>query len=134
DTVVLELVVNCLPRLSAVVRALDHLPEPPAGLRRIDPVRVRWRALQVVNLPAREVRAADIPLLAPGVRCQDERTLACTDQNSHSTHSTLLPLLYVSRFPECDAVTTLVQLLPNRTHAPEGPAKGSPLRQAGVTA
>ena len=58
DAVVRELVADRLPRLAAVVGALDHLPEPAAGLRRIQPVRVGGRALEVVDLPAREVGAA----------------------------------------------------------------------------
>ena len=65
---VLEFVADRLPRLAAVIGALDHLPEPAAGLRRKQPVRVNGRPLEVINLPAREVGAADIPLLALAVR------------------------------------------------------------------
>ena len=57
-----------LPRLAAVVRALDDLAEPSAGLRSIDPVRVGRRALQVVHLPARKVGTAHLPLFALAVR------------------------------------------------------------------
>src|SRR5438132_390220 len=53
-----------LPRLAAVVRALDDLSEPAAGLRCIDAVRVHRRTLQVVHLPPCKVRTAHIPLLA----------------------------------------------------------------------
>ena len=42
-----------LPGLAAVVRALDHLPEPAARLRGVEPVRIGRRALEVVDLPAR---------------------------------------------------------------------------------
>jgi len=38
DAVVGELVTRRLPRRAAVVGALDHLPEPATGLRRIQPV------------------------------------------------------------------------------------------------
>src|SRR5580704_7138 len=72
--------VPCLP---AVIGSLNQLSEPPAGLRRIQPVRVRGRSLHVVNLPAREVRAADVPLVALTVRLQNESAFARTDQNSH---------------------------------------------------
>ena len=89
--VVLELVADGLPGLAAVVRALDHLPEPAAGLRRIEPVRVGRRALEVVDLPAREVGAADLPLLALAVGRQDERAFARADQNSYSAHCVFLP-------------------------------------------
>ena len=90
DAVVDELVADRLPGLAAVVGALDHLPEPAAGLRRVQPVRVGGRALEVVDLPAREVRAADVPLLALAVRRQDERALARADQYSYPAHPQLL--------------------------------------------
>ena len=86
DAVVDELVAHRLPRLAAVVGALDQLPEPAAGLRRVQPVRIDGRALQVIDLPAREVRAADVPLLALAVRRQDERALARANQYSYSAH------------------------------------------------
>ena len=86
DAVVDELVAHRLPGLAAVVGTLDHLPEPAARLRRIQPVRVHRRTLQMVNLPAREVRAADIPLIALAVRCQHERALACANQYAYVAH------------------------------------------------
>src|ERR1700730_14430020 len=91
DAVVHELVAHGIPRLATVVGALDHLPEPAAGLRRIQPVRVNGRALQMVDLPTPKVRAADLPPLALAVRCQDERALPCTHQNPYSAHPFLLP-------------------------------------------
>src|SRR5437868_2817246 len=84
-SVVNELVADRLPGLSTVIRALDHLPEPAAGLRRIDPVRVNGRALEMIDLPACEVRSTDLPSFALSIRSQDERTLACTRQNPHFT-------------------------------------------------
>ena len=78
--VVDELVADRLPGLAAVVRALDHLPEPAAGLRRVDAVRVSGRAFEMIHLPARKVRAADLPFLALAVRGQDERALFGADQ------------------------------------------------------
>ena len=92
DAVVGELVADRLPRLAAVVGALDQLPEPAAGLRRIQPIRVDGRALEVVDLPARKVGAADVPLLALAVRCQDERALARANQYPYSAHPGLLPI------------------------------------------
>src|ERR1700736_7031456 len=82
DAVVYELVAHGLPRLAAVIGTLDQLPEPAAGLRRIQPVRVDGRALQMVDLPAPKVGATDVPPFALAVRCQDERALSCTHQNS----------------------------------------------------
>ena len=86
DAVVDELVAHRLPGLAAVVGALDQLPEPAAGLRRIQPVRIDGRALQVIDLPAPKVGAADVPLFALAVRRQDERALARADQNPYSAH------------------------------------------------
>ena len=78
-----------LPRLAAVVRALDHLPEPAAGLRSIEPVRIGRRSLQVVDLPARKVGAADLPLFALAVRGQNERALARADEHPYAAHVSL---------------------------------------------
>ena len=61
DAVVDELVADRLPRLAAVVGPLNHLAEPAAGLRGVEPVRVGRRAFEVVDLPAAEVRAVDLP-------------------------------------------------------------------------
>src|ERR1019366_5328968 len=57
-----------LPGFAAVVGALNDLPEPAAGLRGIQPVRVNRRSLDVVQLPAREMRTADVPAFALAVR------------------------------------------------------------------
>src|SRR5262249_52706372 len=88
--VVDELVADGLPRPAAVARALDLLAEPATALRRVDAIRISGRALQVVNLPAREERAADLPLPALAVGCQDERAFACTYQDPYSAHFSLL--------------------------------------------
>ena len=66
--VVDELVADRLPRLPAIARPLQHLPVPAGRLRRVDAVGVRGRAFEVVDLPAAEVRAADVPLFALAVR------------------------------------------------------------------
>src|SRR5438094_6071337 len=69
-----------IPRFATVIGTLDDLPEPAAGLRRVDPVRIRGRAFEVIHLPAREVRPADFPVFARAVRREDERALLCADQ------------------------------------------------------
>src|SRR3989449_3625769 len=65
-----------LPRLAAVAGALDDLSEPPARLRRVQPVRIGGGSLQGVDLPAREVRAAHRPLFSLAIPRQDESTPA----------------------------------------------------------
>src|SRR5215813_5500211 len=57
---VAELVADGLPAFPAVARALDHLTEPAAGLRGVEPIRVGGRALEMIDLPAPEVRAAHV--------------------------------------------------------------------------
>src|SRR6187401_3213530 len=64
SAVVGELVAGRLPGLAAVVRSLDELTEPAARLRGVDAIGIGRRPLEVVHLPAREVRAADVPGLA----------------------------------------------------------------------
>ena len=76
-----------VPRGSAVVGALDDLPEPSAGLRRVDAVGVGRRPLDVVDLPAREVRTVDLPAPPQAVRGENECTLARTDQDPDSAHA-----------------------------------------------
>ena len=79
------------PRLSAVAGTLDDLAEPAVGLRRIDAVYVRGRAFHVVDFPSAEMRAADVPFLALAIRGQYERALFRAHQQSHFTHTVLLP-------------------------------------------
>src|SRR5690349_9510488 len=74
--VVRELVAYRLPRLAAIARTLDHLPEPAARLRRVEPVRIGGRSLNMVEFPAREMRTADVPLFPLPIRCHYERALA----------------------------------------------------------
>src|SRR6185503_20458351 len=54
NAVVDELVADGVPGRAAVVRALQDLSEPAARLRGIQPVRVRRRSFEVVDLPASE--------------------------------------------------------------------------------
>src|SRR5712692_9489069 len=59
-----------VPSFAAIIEALNDLPEPAAALRRIQPIRVRGRSLDVVDFPAPKVGAADIPFSALAVRRQ----------------------------------------------------------------
>src|SRR5215212_11758399 len=49
--VVTEVVSDWLPCFAGVVRALHHLAEPTARLRRINAIRIYGRAFEVVDLP-----------------------------------------------------------------------------------
>src|SRR6266496_5644152 len=79
-----------IPFFSAVIRALNDLAEPPAGLRCINSVRINWRTLYVVNFPARKMRTADFPSFARAIRRQDERPFSCTNYYSYFAHSFFL--------------------------------------------
>jgi hypothetical protein len=89
--VVDEFVADGLPRLAAVVRTLDQLAEPAAGLGSIKPIRVGGRALEVIHLPAPEMWTAHVPALTLAVRRQNERALARTNQHSYPAHRRLPP-------------------------------------------
>src|SRR5207247_569097 len=92
-----------LPRVAAVARALDHLAEPSAGLRRIDAIGIGGGSLHVIDLPAREVRAAHVPAATLAVRRQHERALARADQYPYTTHGLLLvKLVMLSRDPSVE--------------------------------
>src|SRR5262245_58621719 len=75
-----ELVADRIPALAAVVGALDHLAEPAARLRRVDPVGVGRRTVDVVYLPTAEQRTGDVPVFALAVRGEDERAFTGADQ------------------------------------------------------
>src|SRR4051812_42754150 len=52
------------PSFAAVVGALDDLSKPAARLRTVDSVWFDRRTLQMIDLPAGEMRTADVPFLA----------------------------------------------------------------------
>ena len=79
-----------VPRLTAVIGALNDLAEPAAGLRRIQPIRVHGRAFQMVHLPAAKKRPADAPLLPLAVGGQNKRALLGAHQNPYAAHTFLL--------------------------------------------
>src|SRR5262249_31528927 len=54
--------------------------------RRVEPVRIGRRTLEVINLPAPEMRPADIPLLTLAVGLEDERALARANEDPDSAH------------------------------------------------
>ncbi len=78
--VVDELVPDRLPGFAAVFGALNQLAEPAAGLRRVEAVRIDGRTFEVIDFPAGEVGAIDLPLFAFAVRGEDERAFARADE------------------------------------------------------
>src|SRR5437016_7184396 len=86
DAVVQELVTHGLPGLATVIGALHGLPEPAAGLRRIEAVRVGGRSLHVVDLPAGKMRAAGFPLSTFAIGGQKECAFARANQYSYPAH------------------------------------------------
>src|SRR5205085_2097353 len=75
-----KLVSDRVPGLAAIVGALDLLPEPAAALRSVNPVRIRWRSLHVVEFPATEKGTADVPFLSFAIGAQYESALARANQ------------------------------------------------------
>src|SRR6266404_2701868 len=90
NAVVNKFVTYRLPSLAPVIRALDLLPKPAAGLRRIYPVRISGRALQMVDLPAPKKRPINVPPLPLPIRRQDESALPRPHQHPYSAHLILL--------------------------------------------
>jgi len=66
--------------------AAKRCRESSAGLRGVQPVRVRGRSFHVIHLPSREVWPAHVPALALAVRSQHKRALARAHQDSHTAH------------------------------------------------
>src|SRR5260370_10028518 len=63
------------PGFAAVIGALDDLAEPSAGLRSVNPIGIRRRSLQVIHLPAREMRTPDLPLFPLTIRTHQNTSL-----------------------------------------------------------
>ena len=86
NTVVFEFIADSFPGFSAVLRTLDHLTKPPAGLGSVQAIWVSGRAFDVVNLPPREMWSTDFPAFALAIGSQDKCTFLCTNQYSYSVH------------------------------------------------
>src|SRR5262245_59328754 len=111
NAVVDELVVHRLPRLAAVVRSLDELPEPAAGLRRVEPVRIGCRSLEVIDLPASKERTTHVPFLTLAVRRQDKRALARAYEHPYAAHPPTLLRVYCIVDPASSKSTWLERIL-----------------------
>src|SRR5690606_15027315 len=91
--VILELVAYRFPAPAAVARMLDELAEPTTRLRGPDAVGVDRGALEVVDLPPREMGPLDLPVLARGVGGDHERPLAGSYQDADTGHEHLLSVV-----------------------------------------
>src|SRR6266576_1398380 len=86
NAVIIEFVTGGFPGFSAVIRALDDLAKPAAGLRRIQTIRFNRRAFDVINLPTRKVRSVNFPPVALPISSQNECTFSGANQYSYFAH------------------------------------------------
>src|ERR1035437_3566823 len=75
-----------MPCLAAVVRTLNDLSEPAAGLRSIQPIRISGRSLDVIDLPTGKMRAADGPFFPLAVRRKNKCALPCANEYAYFAH------------------------------------------------
>ena len=76
-----------MPGFPTVVGALDDLAEPSAGLRGVYAVGIRPANLQVIPLPAGEVRAGNVPVFPLAIRSKDECAFAHPVKHSYFAHA-----------------------------------------------
>src|SRR5712664_3347958 len=87
-----------LPGFAAIIRALNDLSKPTAGLRNIKSIRIHRRTFRMIDFPPGKMGSADLPLFALAIGCQNERALFCANQQSYLAHLLLLFLcLFYSR-------------------------------------
>jgi hypothetical protein len=68
NAVIIEFVPGGFPGFSAVIRALDHLAKPAAGLRSVQMIRFGGRAFDVINLLTSKVGSVMPPAASPSSR------------------------------------------------------------------
>jgi hypothetical protein len=74
----------------------------------------------MINFPTREMRPANLPPFARAIRCQDERTFSCADQDSNFIHDLafsfliVLMLLLLIKFKESLDISGLLLSTKNR--------------------
>src|SRR5215472_5917216 len=99
-----------VPSFAAIIGALNDLSEPATGLRRINPIRIHRRALQVIHLPSGKMRSADVPFLPLAIGRQNECAFPGSCQHSNFAHHALLKSCFrefVWRERSNDALYTL---------------------------
>ena len=105
NAVVDKLIAHRPPGLATIVRSLNNLAKPAAGLRRIQPIGVHRRAFHMIDLPAGKVRSADLPVVALAIRRQDKRALLRSNQQSYGSHTIIL-LVWSPKMLDCCAALT----------------------------
>src|SRR5205807_1241343 len=93
------------------------------ALRSVDAIRIGGGALHVVNLPAAEEWAADVPPLPLAIGRADERALAGTDEDSYLAHA-VIPSFELLPSPSC---------LSTRAREPQGRATSDLILPTGDT-
>src|SRR5258707_4676127 len=78
------------PGFAAVIGTLNDWADPAACLRAVDAIWIHGRPLQVIDLPAGEMWAADLPFFALAVGRKNKRSLARANQHSNFAHVLLL--------------------------------------------
>src|ERR1044072_2062624 len=74
------------PCLAAVIRALNDLSKPAAGLRRVNTVRIHARTFDVIDLPSGEVRTTHVPFFTLAIRSQNKCALTRAYEYSYIAH------------------------------------------------
>src|SRR5215217_3111241 len=74
------------PRLAAIVRTLNDLSKPAAGLRRVYAVRIHGRTLNVIDLPSGKVRPTDVPFFAFSIGGKNKCALTGAYKYSYIAH------------------------------------------------
>src|SRR5579883_1951441 len=81
-----ESVINGLPGLASIIRALNLLTKPSTRLRSIEAVGISRRSFEMIDLPAAKVRALHLPALALSIGFQQKRTFTRTHKDSYFAH------------------------------------------------
>src|SRR5579875_2340798 len=81
-----ESVINGLPGLASIIRALNLLTKPSTRLRSIEAVGISRRSFEMIDLPAAKVRALHVPALALSIGFQQKRTFTRTHKDSYFAH------------------------------------------------
>src|SRR6185295_5735978 len=74
------------PRLAAIIRALNDLSKPAAGLRRVNTIRIHARTFDVIDLPSGEMRTTHVPFFTLAIGTQNKCALTRAYEYSYIAH------------------------------------------------